>query len=137
MLRRLFSSENPNNKTYAEHVVALKLYFEPSGNITETYKFYKAEQWSKSVREFMVELKHMAEKCKFESYLNRALRDKFVCGIRDNQLHSKSGLTFKKACEIALNWVMAEGVTKQIYSKEEAYNTCAVRQGHGRSRSYK
>lgn len=139
VLRKLFSPEDPCKKTYKDLVDALKTYFEPSINeIAESYKFSKAEQGSKSIKEFIVELKSLAQKCNFEIFLDRALRDKFVCGVRDNQLRSKflkeSNLTFKKACEIALNWEMAEGETKEISTKKEHYNTHAVRHMPNNSR---
>lgn len=135
ILRKLISPADPSTKTYSELVKELKKFFEPDGNeIAESFKFYKAEQGSKTMMEYIIELKYLAEKCNFNSFLERALRDRFVCGVRDSQLRSKflkeSNLSFKTACETALNWEMAEGENKEIAPKCEMHNTCAVRQGH-------
>ena len=93
---------------------ALSKYFSPSVNeIAKTFKFYKAEQGSKSVKDLIIDLKLLADKCNFAAFLDCALRDKFVCGARDNQLKStflkQASLTFSQACDIALSWEMAEG----------------------------
>lgn len=74
---------------------------------------------------FIVELKSLAQRCNFELFLDRSLRDKFVCGVRDNHLRAKflkeTDLTFRKACEIALNWEMAEDETKKIGNRSENF----------------
>ena len=34
------------------------------------------------VADYMAELRHLAMHCKFEAYLEEALRDRLVCGLR-------------------------------------------------------
>lgn len=139
VLRKLFSPDDPSSKRYKDLVDALKAYFAPSVNeIAESFKFYNAQQGEKSIREFIIELKAFAEKCNFGNFLDRALRDKFVCGVRDNQLRSKflkeSSLTFKKACELALSWEMAEDETREM-CKKEFHNTCSIQESRNTSRN--
>ena len=66
-----------------------------------------------------------------------ALGDKYVCGVRDNQLKStflkQSSLTFSQACDIALSWEMAEGETREMASRKDFNNTCQVKDKVGRS----
>ena len=53
----------------------------------------------------MSELHKLAKSCNFDNYLNTALRDKFVCGLRDGhiqlELLSVKDLTVTQALEKA------------------------------------
>lgn len=83
-------------------------HFEPKKNIVaESFKFYKREQKSsKSISEYIVELKSMAQECDFNDFLDRALRDRFICGVHNSAIQQRllnDGIdTFEKACGIAL-----------------------------------
>lgn len=94
--------------TYTAIIEKLDAHFTPTRNtIAESFKFYKREQLhTESISEYIVELKAMAENCVFGDALDRALRDKFVCGIHDGQIQQRllneKLDTFEKACEIAL-----------------------------------
>ena len=53
--------------------------------ITECFKFHKMNQGSsEAVSQYLAELQRLADKCKFEGYLDEALCDQFACS-----LHSK------------------------------------------------
>ena len=60
---------------------------------------------SESALQFVEELKRLFSKCKFEEYLEQALRDHFVCGVYNGgiqkQLLQESDITFQHAVEIA------------------------------------
>ena len=54
--------------------------------IAERFKFFKRMQKpSETVVEFMSELRSLAKSCNFGAYLKTALRDQFVCGLRDTK----------------------------------------------------
>lgn len=65
----------------------------------------------------------MAQTCDFKNFLNQALRDKFVCGVFDNNLRQKllNGyeLTFEKACEIAINAEHSEASNKLMQPQHQ------------------
>ena len=55
--------------------------------IAERYKFFKRlQQPGETVIEYMSGLKQLASTCNFAGYLDTALRDQFVCGIRDQRM---------------------------------------------------
>ena len=59
----------------------------------------------------MVELKRLALKCDFGTFLEEALRDRLVCGLKSVQIQKKllaeRHLTFKKAFETAQSMELA------------------------------
>ena len=70
--------------------------------IAEHFKFFKRMQKpSEPVVEFMSELRKMAKSCNFGEYLKTALRDQFVCGLKDarcqQELPSIADLTIEVA----------------------------------------
>ena len=80
--------------------------------IAERYRFYKRDQQeSESVSDFVVILKKLASTCEFGNFLNEALRDRFVCGLRSEncrrRLLTESDLAFTKAIEIARSMELA------------------------------
>ena len=68
--------------------------------------------------DFTVALKKLSIHCNFGVYLNRALRDRFVCGLNhekiQNCLLNTADLTFKLACETAQAMKMAEQQAKEF-----------------------
>ena len=60
---------------------------------------------SERVAQFVVELKRQALKCEFGTFLEEALRDRLVCGLKSVQIQKKllaeRDLTLKKAFETA------------------------------------
>ena len=59
----------------------------------------------KSVADFIAEIRRLASACKFGDYLDDALWDQFVCGLRSEGMHKRllaeTTLTLKQAVEIA------------------------------------
>ena len=52
--------------------------------IAERFKFFKCSQKKgEKAAEFIAELRRLAKTCNFGDYLNTAIRDQFVCGLRD------------------------------------------------------
>ena len=71
--------------TLAQIVAQLKEHTkEETVEITECYKFFRRQQQPReAVIEYMSGLKQLARTCNFAAYLDTALQDQFVCGMRD------------------------------------------------------
>jgi hypothetical protein len=51
--------------------------------IAERFKFDKRDQkQGESIADYLVALKQLSARCKFETFLESALRDQFVCGSK-------------------------------------------------------
>lgn len=58
--------------------------------IAEVFKFYQRKQKpDEDVKTFLADLRHFAKDCNFGTFLNRALRDAFVIGLRDQRVQQK------------------------------------------------
>ena len=63
-------------------------------------------------------LKKLSIHCNYGEFLNRALRDRFVCGLNNpkiqNKLLNTQDLSFEKECQIANSMEMAEKNTQEF-----------------------
>ena len=80
--------------------------------IAERFKFHRRNQHeSETVAQFVVELKRLALKCEFETFLEDAFRDRLFSGLKSVQIQEKllaeRDLTFKKAFETAQSMELA------------------------------
>ena len=58
--------------------------------VAESFKFHRLNQHeSETVAHFVVDLKRLALKCEFGSFLEETLRDRLVCGLRNVQIQKK------------------------------------------------
>ena len=107
LLRNLRSPTLPQDNTFDELEDALQKHFEPKPLvIAERFHFHKrAQAAGKSIADYMAELRKLSIHCEFQAYLDEALRDRLVCGIRDQTTQRKlltvPKLTLAKALEIA------------------------------------
>ena len=66
--------------------------------------------------QYIAELQRLATHCQFAGYLNEALRDRFVCGIRSEAIQrsllTEKDLTLARAIEVAQGMEAAENNTK-------------------------
>ena len=71
-----------------------------------------------SVAAYMAELRKMASKCQFRDYLEEALRDRLVCGLRSGAVQKKllviDGLTLQKAYEVAQGEELARKQSEEL-----------------------
>lgn len=101
-------------KAYAEIETLLKEHFDPAPlEIVENYKFHLRKQMEgEKVAEFLVALRRMSIHCNFGAYLETALRNQFVFGIRNQKVQNRmletKILTLKRAEEIATAMEMSE-----------------------------
>jgi len=107
LLRSLCSPDAPSGKTFDELVATLKAHVSPKPLVIgERFKFHNRRQAEiENVGDFAAELRRLASTCNFGQFLQEALRDRFVCGLKDaatqKKLLSEKELTFVKAIEIA------------------------------------
>ena len=76
---------------FVELTAALKTHYEPKTLvIVKRYHFHKRYQGAgESISEYVAELRRLASKFRFEAYLDQALRDRFVCGLRSEAIQKR------------------------------------------------
>ncbi|XP_049524585.1 uncharacterized protein LOC119455976 [Dermacentor silvarum] len=123
VLKSLVVPAVPGDKSFEEVTVLLTKHYSPSCSvIAECCKFNKrAQEEQESVEDFIVALKHLARKCDFGLFLQDALRDRLVAGIRREEtqlaLFAEDSLTFEKACKIALDREQAAPQTALLHAE--------------------
>ena len=111
--RNLLAPELPKDKSFDELKGLLVSHYSPKPIlIAERYKFHRRNQHeSETVAQFVVELKRLALKCEFGTFLEDALRDRLFCGLKSVQIQKKllaeRDLTLKKAFETAQSMELA------------------------------
>ncbi|XP_050527489.1 uncharacterized protein LOC126897721 [Daktulosphaira vitifoliae] len=101
--------DEPGDKVYDELITILEGIFSPRRLVvSERFKFnQRVQRAGESIQEFIDSLKNLAKSCKFDTFLDDALRDRFIVGLKDESIQRKllaeKTLKFEKACEIALN----------------------------------
>ena len=83
-LRDLCKPDAPREKDYTELCNVLQEHYSPRKlEVAESFRFHHAQQSEKeTVADYCVKLRKLAATCNFGTYLNRALRDQFVCGVK-------------------------------------------------------
>ena len=129
LLRNLLSPTDPKTKSFDEIVAALKEHYEPKPLvIAERFHFHKRNQAAgESVAEFVAELRRLARHCEFKTFLEEALRDRFVCGLNkkaiQNKLLTEKDLTLAKALQIAAGM---EAAAKEVTELQATSNAAAT-----------
>lgn len=119
VLKNLLVPRVPKDVSFKDMVTVLREHYVPQKNITyERFLFNKRNQReNESISEYGVQLKQLAASCKFEKFLDEALRDRFLCGLKSSHIQSKllaeDSLTFSKALELAL---LVENAEKNVRS---------------------
>ena len=120
LLRDLLAPEKPATKSFQQIVTTLKEHLSPKPlEIAERFRFYKRNQHEgESILSYVDELRKLATHCKFGGNLNKALRDRLVCGLRIMQIQkwllSEAQLKCSKAVEIAVAMETAIRVASEL-----------------------
>ena len=82
------SPAKPKEKIFAQLTEALKKHYEPTRIvIAERFYFHhRSQQPGESIAQYIAELRQLATHYQFAGYLDEALRDHFVCGIRSEAI---------------------------------------------------
>ena len=97
----------PKDTPFVDIVHVLEKHDNPKPlEIVQSFHFGTRNQKSReSVGDYMLALKKLAVHCNYSEFLDRVLRDRFVCGLSNpkiqNKLLNTEDLTFEKACRIA------------------------------------
>ena len=114
MMKRLCTPEKPSAKTFAELKKLVKDHVNPKPLvIAERYKFYqRSQEEGESVKEFLAQLRGLSEHCNFGDFLDEAIRDRFVCGLRSHRIQrrllTEADLTLANATKIAAGIEIAD-----------------------------
>ena len=123
LLHDLLSPTNPKDSTLEALFKQQTDHYEPKPIvIAERFIFYQRNQkLQESVTTYLAELRRLATNCKFEGFLSSALRDRFVCGLRDSatqkRLLAEADLKLDKAIEIAQGMEAAALQTKRFQTQ--------------------
>ena len=126
LLRSLLAPAKPQEKFFNALVAELKKHFEPRKVvIAERFNFHRRNQYSgESIAEFVAELRRLSSNCDFGNYLEEALRDRFVCGLRSKvtqkQLLTETDLTLARAVDIAKSM---EAKTQKLSTNKKVDST--------------
>ncbi len=106
--------------TLDELISVMEAHFNPKKLvIAERFHFYQRKQKSgETIAEFLADLRHLSIKCEFGTFLNEALRDRLVCGLRSEaiqrRLLTETALTLDRAVELSQGMEAADRNTKGL-----------------------
>ena len=129
LLRSLVAPSKPGEKTYQELIAALTAHFSPTPSpIVCRFKFHsRCRQPGESIAVFVSQLRSLSENCGFGDTLEDMLRDRLVCGIRDDaiqkRLLSEHDLNFAKAVQLAQSMETAAKNVKELQQPSGTPNT--------------
>lgn len=120
MYLKIWSPAVPKDKKFEELLSPLKSYYAPAGlEVAERYKFHlRHQRVGETVREFLVDLRQLAARCNFGSFLDEALRDQLVVGLRDpaatKRLLTEKSLTFESAVKLVQDFELVQEQTRVL-----------------------
>ena len=87
--------------------------------IAERFRFYQRSQVAgESVQDFIADLCRLAISCEFGDFLSQALRDRYVCGLKAENIQKKllaeDNLTIAQALELARGMEVAAADAKEL-----------------------
>lgn len=126
ILTNLVMPKQPEELKFEEIEEVLKKHFQPTRlTIVERFQFWKKEQAAgQTVNEYAIELKKMAIECKFEAFLEQALRDRFITGLRNEKIQKEIMLkerTFNEALTLATSLELVDKEAKGMQEREINY----------------
>ncbi|XP_042143614.1 uncharacterized protein K02A2.6-like [Ixodes scapularis] len=150
VLKNLAAPDLPGSKTYSEIKTLLEEHYGPQRSvIAERCRFNQRSRLEhESVEDFILALKSLSRFCNFGTFLQSALRDRLVAGLRDEETQkelfafAEEKLTFAAACKIAREKEAAAKQTADMHKESKAVNAIHKKvsppenRGHGRSTSH-
>ena len=102
-LRSILAPAAPREKMLDDLIDALKGHYNLKPLVIgQRFQFYQHSQWAdESIVDFLADLRRLSITCDFGEFLEEALRDQFVCGVKNESIQKKllteSNLTIKRA----------------------------------------
>lgn len=116
----------PQTKNYDEIVQLLEQHFNPEPlEILENFRFWCRRQGDvraeESIDDYLISLRKLAITCNFGNYLNTALRNQFVFGLKDHTMRARllevKNLTLDQARNIAISLEQSVKGGQEIQSR--------------------
>lgn len=135
LLRNLLSPRKPKDVSFDDMIKALRNHFNPKPKIVvERFNFHSRTQHEgESVSDFLASLRKLAATCGFGQFLDEALRDRFVVGLRNQLIQQRllqednltlpNALTTATAMEAAEKGVVTISATGSTHSAMAAKKT--------------
>ncbi|CAB3989970.1 Transposon Tf2-9 poly, partial [Paramuricea clavata] len=124
-LRDLCSPDSPKDKSFSELCEMLRTHYKPKRLVVaETYRFHRCIQ-EENVSDYSARLRHYASTCDFGQFLNRSLRDQFICGIRNSATRKKllnEDRTFQDVLKVAIADEVASKETLAFQNNTKSVN---------------
>lgn len=91
VLTNLLAPAKPKDTPLSEILKKLSEHFDPKPlEIAESYRFgTRCQSPNEDISDFIVALKKLAIHCNYGEFQIRALRDRFVCGLKSDKIRSK------------------------------------------------
>ncbi|XP_039887198.1 uncharacterized protein K02A2.6-like [Simochromis diagramma] len=143
LIRNLLSPAKPKDKTFQELVLLMKNHFDPKpSEIVQRYKFdSRSRKPNETVMEYVAELRRLAQDCNYGNTLQQMLRDRIVCGIKDDRIQrrllSEIDLTFDKALSIAVAMETANKNAQDLQTSGASAKCFSLTRGQQESRTFK
>ena len=124
LLRNLVSPAKPADKKYEELVTAMNNHHCPvPSEIVQRCKFNsRFRMENESIADFMASLRSLAEFCNYGGTLDHMLRDRLVCGVRNDRIQrrllAEKELTLSKAVDIASSIEMAANNVRDLQAAQ-------------------
>lgn len=136
-LKDLLHPKLVKDEKYEDVIKVLQNHFTPKCNTTyERFIFHKrVQKEGESISDYSVQLKKLASTCNYGTFLDDALRDQFLCGLKSAHILSKllaegDSLTFSKALEFSLVLENADRNVKSLHpEKHMTYEVNYVKGG--------
>jgi len=120
ILTSLVSPDNVTDKSPADLLKLLSDHFQPKKLVvTESVRFYqRTQREGESIAQYVAELRQIAKSCDFGQFLNRALRDRLVSGLRSQgiqrRLLGEDDLQWTRAVELAISMETADRDSSEL-----------------------
>ena len=129
LLKRLVAPSVTRDKGYKDLVAALHTHFKPKSLvIAERFHFYRRSQAvNESVNEYMAELQRLTTHCEFGTFLDKALRDRLVCRLHQENIQKKLlTVTLARALELSVGMEAAKRNATALRNTNAAINNVAT-----------
>ena len=120
IIKSLTSPDKPNSKDYATLKKTLSDHICPKHIVmVDRHKFNQISQGGHSVTDYLSELRKAAEHCDFGTFYDQALRDRFICGLREDSIR-KALLSTEKDLKLS------EAYTTALAREQAASDSKAI-----------
>ena len=138
ILRDLCSPDSPKDKSFSQLCDKLKDHYKPKRlEVAETYRFHRCvQEENESVSAYSARLRRYASTCNFGEFLNRSLRDQFICGICNSATRKKllnEDRTFQDALKVAIADEVASKETLEVQNDAKPGDESVHSMGNSRN----